>query len=75
MSFPKTEEELWKQGYRFYKKGRCNGPNCRADIEWWDTPNNKQIPLDPGTMEPHWGTCPDRERFRKDKQPKTEGRS
>jgi hypothetical protein len=67
MAIPKTEKELREQGYRFHKQGKCNGPNCRADIEWWDTPANKQIPLDPGTMLPHWSTCPDADRFRRAK--------
>ena len=61
MPFPKTEVELKEQGYRFVSQGKCRG--CHADIEWWDTPKNKLIPLDPGTMEPHWATCPNRDEF------------
>lgn len=64
MPFPKTDGELRKAGYRFDNVAKCTGPNCDADIEWWYTQNGKMMPLDPGTMEPHWFTCPDAERFR-----------
>lgn len=63
MPFPKTESGLAEQGYKFANKGTCRG--CKAEIEWWDTPKNKMIPLDPGTLEPHWGTCPKRDDFKK----------
>ncbi len=58
-----TDKELTKAGYRFDSRGRCLGPNCRAEIEWWITPRQKRIPLDPGTMQPHWSTCPDADAF------------
>lgn len=61
----KTDYELMKAGYKFDKKGKCRGENCQAEIEWWTTPKLKAIPIDPGTMQPHWATCPDRESFRK----------
>lgn len=64
MPFPKTDTEAIAQGYKFEKKGHCRGANCKAEIEWWITPKGKQMPFDPGTMEPHWSTCPDRDRFK-----------
>lgn len=63
MPFPKTEEELKEAGYEFGNRSHCRG--CGAEIEWWTTPRDKRIPLDPGTMEAHWATCPNAGDFRK----------
>jgi hypothetical protein len=57
--FPPTIEALNANGYKFKNSGRCNGPTCGAEIEWWITPNGKNILLDKGTLEPHWVSCPD----------------
>jgi hypothetical protein len=62
-SFPRTDTELAAQGYEFKNKGTCKG--CRAEIEWWTTPKGKSIPLDAGTLEPHWSNCPNAGDFRK----------
>lgn len=66
MPFPKTEADLKAQGYRFKDKALCRG--CHATIEWWTTPNGKLMPLDPGSCEPHWGSCPARDQFKKKKR-------
>lgn len=63
MPFPKTDTELEAAGYAFESKDKCRG--CKADIEWWLTPKQKHIPLDAGTMEPHWSTCPEADQFRR----------
>jgi hypothetical protein len=63
----KTDSELTAAGYKFDRMGTCSGANCRAAIEWWYTPNNRPMPIDPGTMQPHWATCPDADRFKKGK--------
>ncbi len=63
MPFPKTDTDLAAQGYEFKNKGHCRG--CNADIEWWLTPKGRHIPLDAGTLEPHWSTCPKAKDFRK----------
>ena len=63
MPFPKTETELTEQGYRYDNKSLCRG--CDATIEWWITPKGAHMPLDPGTKEPHWSTCPNAARFKK----------
>lgn len=65
MSFPKTDSELVKAGYTYESKSRCIGPDCNDEIEWWRTPKGKRIPLDSGTLESHWSTCPNAEDFRK----------
>jgi len=65
MAFPKTEAEFIAQGYEFSNSSTCNG--CGADIEWWITPKGKKMPIDPGSMESHWGTCPKAQDFRKKK--------
>lgn len=61
--FPTTETELAKQGYKFTGTGRCK--SCRAEIAWYETPKGKSIPLDEGTLAPHWSTCPDADKFRR----------
>ena len=70
MPFPKTRDELKAAGYKFEDTATCRGPRCRADIEFWRTPQDKLMPIDfmpngdsPAT--PHWGTCKDREAFKK----------
>ena len=63
MPFPKTENELVGQGYKFEGKAKCKA--CGKEIEWFLTPKQKHIPLDAGTLEPHWGTCPEASKFRK----------
>lgn len=63
MPFPKTKDELTAAGYKYDNKSRCRG--CNSEIEWWITPKGKKMPLDPGTMEPHWGTCPQAQDFRR----------
>ena len=63
MPFPKTEEELVKAGYLYDNTGKCSG--CGQIIEWWITPNQKRMPMDPGIMESHFSTCPKADKFRK----------
>lgn len=61
----KTEGDLTKAGYKFERRRRCYGRTCGAEIEEWRTPGGKMIPLDAGTLEPHFATCPDVEQFRR----------
>ncbi len=65
MPFPQTEKELVLAGYRFEKLSICQG--CRRDIEWWRTPAGKLMPLNLGTVVPHWSTCLKADQFRKRK--------
>ena len=51
-------------GYKFAGRSKCRGENCGQEIAWYRTPQGKFIPLDEGTLEPHWATCPDRATFR-----------
>jgi hypothetical protein len=67
MDWPKNDTTLKQAGYKFSGVGKCRNVVCGAEIEWWETPNGKKIPLDPGTMEPHWSTCPGADEFRKKK--------
>ena len=62
--FPKTDTALVAAGYVFDGTGRCSGRDCRAEIEWWITPKNKRIPLNAGSLEPHWVDCPNAKDFR-----------
>jgi hypothetical protein len=63
MPFPKTDTELNAAGYKFENKAKCRG--CGAELEFWLTPKGKHIPLDPGTLECHFSTCPKAKDFRK----------
>lgn len=65
MAFPRTEAELEAAGYEFENAGRCRA--CQAEIAWYRTPAGKRMPLDEGTLEPHWSTCPNADDFRKKK--------
>jgi hypothetical protein len=65
MPFPKNDKELIDQGYRLEARIHCRG--CGALIEFWLTPAGKHMPLDPGSLKPHWGTCPKANEFRKRK--------
>ena len=70
MPFPKTDTELVAAGYEFENKVKCRA--CGADIEFWLTPRGKHMPLDVGTLEPHWSTCTKAGEFRKPKEPAAE---
>lgn len=65
MSFPTTETGLKEAGYVFDNSGKCKG--CDAEIAWYRTPKGKNIPLDEGTLVPHWSTCPNAADFREEK--------
>lgn len=64
MPFPKTEDELAKAGYEYEGTRKCSGPTCDVLLAWYRTPNGKRIPLEEGTLEPHFAKCPDVKRFR-----------
>jgi ribonuclease HI len=62
--FPITREEAVDDGYTLEtENARCSG--CDAVIDWWKTPREKRIPIDAGTFNPHWATCPKAESFRR----------
>lgn len=68
MPFPKTCDELRQQGYKFSNHSTCKG--CGDEIEWWETPTGKRIPMNPmdtGSWEAkaHWSTCSEADSFRK----------
>lgn len=68
MAFPKTLDEMKSRGYIFKDHGECRG--CGDAIEWWSTPNGKNIPMNPmqrGSDEAvaHWATCTEQDYFRK----------
>jgi hypothetical protein len=51
-----TEDQLIRDGYKFLGSGKCR--ECGEDIAWFETSKNKKkIPLDEGTLQPHWETC------------------
>jgi hypothetical protein len=65
MPFPKTEEELEAQGYKFKSASQCR--SCHAPIEFWETPNGKMIPLNDDCTA-HFATCPEADKFRRTKR-------
>lgn len=65
--FPKTLDELKTFGYKFLNDASCR--NCGADIEWYETPRGKKIPMnamDKGNSPavPHWKSCSEPEGFK-----------
>lgn len=61
MSFPVTRQEMLSSGYRYGGISSCRG--CGAPIDWFITPANKRMPMNPepaedGSAVPHWATCP-----------------
>jgi hypothetical protein len=68
MAFPQTLDEMKSRGYKFKDHAECKG--CGDSIEWWETPNGKNIPMNPmerGSSEAvaHWATCTEQDSFRK----------
>lgn len=68
MPFPATRDALIASGYKFSNHARCRG--CGAEVEWYDTPNGKKMPMDlmpvgDSLAKSHWATCPDAPTFRK----------
>ncbi len=59
-----SREELEAAGYRFVNTSRCYGQDCGAEIDWYETPKGRKMPLDPDTLEPHFGSCPNVKEFR-----------
>lgn len=67
MAFPKNLEEMKSFGYIFSDNAVCRG--CGADIEFWETPRGKKIPMnvmERGSSEAvaHFATCSDAASFR-----------
>lgn len=68
MGFPRTFDEMKAAGYTFDNDAECRG--CGDAIEWWITPNNKKMPMNPMTSGSspavaHWSTCSDAPSFRR----------
>lgn len=59
-----SREELEADGYRHMGTSRCKGSACGAEIDWYETPRGKNIPINPDTLKPHWETCPSTDEFR-----------
>lgn len=70
MPFPATLAAMEQAGYKRVNYGRCSG--CNAPIEWWTTPKNMPIPMNPMPLPEsaaisHFANCPEVARFRKRK--------
>ena len=68
MPFPQTLDEMTAAGYKFGNQSICKG--CGDEIEWWETPTGKNIPMNPmprgvTPAVAHWATCSERDSFRK----------
>lgn len=68
MPFPKTEEDLTKQGYVKRNDAKCSSLQCNALITWWKTPNKKHLAMNRGSAIAHFASCLDVKRFRKTKR-------
>lgn len=64
-----TVEQLSKAGYTFARASRCSGIHkggtCNLPIHFYNTPEGREIPLNPQTLMPHHATCTDVALFRK----------
>jgi len=63
MPFPKTFDDLKSAGYTFLDDATCR--DCGEEIEWWETPNGKKMPIDHMTrgsdpVRVHFDTCAER---------------
>jgi len=63
--FPSSESELLASGYTLFKKTYCR--KCGVPIQFWNTPNNKLMPMNQDLKDSHFATCPAAEEFRKGK--------
>lgn len=67
MPFPTTKEGLESAGYKWKGDGTCR--SCHAPIEWWETNNGKNIPLQPEgsahQFEAHFAHCPNAQDHRR----------
>lgn len=68
MAFPRTLNEMVPAGYKYEGEGICKG--CGDELEWWETPSGKKIPMNPmpsgsSPAVAHWSTCVEQDSFRK----------
>ena len=70
-SWPATRSDLDRAGFRL-ELGMLRRPckRCGTTIEFWRTPNDQYIPLEPVKDDPnlflcHFGTCPHANTFRR----------
>lgn len=71
-AFPATRGEMLNAGYKYGSTEQCKG--CQATIEFWYTPQNTRIPMNPmreadsaAPVKSHFATCPQAEEFRRKK--------
>jgi len=64
MPFPRNRKELENAGYSFSHKKEC--ASCRVQIEMWNTPSARMMPMDfkfdehgNEVCESHFATCKD----------------
>lgn len=60
MPIPENSDAMKAAGYLFMDHGCCDA--CYREIEWWRTPQGRQIPMDPmprpsAPARGHWSTC------------------
>jgi len=63
MPFPTTPEGLIAAGYKKMNTSHCQ--SCNAEMQWYETPRGKKIPMNAGTAIAHFSTCPNAKEFRK----------
>ena len=64
MPLPRNEQDLTNLGYIREETVTCLSHMCGQKIVFFRTPRGKRIPLDADTLQPHWETCPDADKFR-----------
>ncbi|MCI0659025.1 MAG: hypothetical protein L0170_18380 [Acidobacteria bacterium] len=72
MAIPNNDAQLREEGYSYNFTSLCRAESCKAKLEFWHTPKGKNLPFDrksDGTLEPHFASCPEAQKFRKALQP------
>lgn len=52
---PQNKAEMIAQGYKFVNANECK--QCGAEVEWWESPKGKNLPILAGSGELHLGGC------------------
>lgn len=69
MPEPKTIRYWLDRRYSFIRKGDC--PACGVPVEFWRTPaGDREVPLDPETLEPHFSQCSQARNYRTEQRMK-----
>jgi hypothetical protein len=67
MPEPKTPQYWQQKGYQFFELGNCEA--CGQPVEFW-MKANQPVPLDKDTLETHFSSCPNAQKYRQEQRMK-----